>query len=177
MSEKIAEKPVEKVETHAEKPAEKQTVKSAEPQAAPAPSVTPSPAPTHSRKYGKKAILHVYSSFNNTIVTATDLTGAETIVRQSGGMVMRAGGDKASPYSAMQVANAVAEDLKGKGFDEVDILIRAPGGTKSRSPGSGAQSLLRALTRAGMRLGKIEEVTPLPTGNMRKKGGKRGRRV
>ena len=135
------------------------------------------PAPAHARKHGKKAILHVYSSFNNTIVTATDLTGAETIVRQSGGMVMRAGGDRASPYSAMQVANAVAEDLKGKGFDEVDILIRAPGGTKSRSTGPGAQSLLRALTRAGMRLGKIEEVTPLPTGNMKKKGGKRGRRV
>lgn len=129
------------------------------------------------RKAPKKAILHVYSSFNNTIVTATDSTGAETIARQSGGMVMRAGGDRASPYSAMQVANAMADDLKGKGFEEVDILIRAPGGNRSRSPGPGAQALLRALTRAGMRLGKIEEVTPIPTGNMRKKGGKRGRRV
>ena len=143
-----------------------------------APAVAAAPASHHvSRRPGKKAYLHVYSSFNNTSVTATDLTGAETIARQSGGMVMRAGGDRSSPYSAMQIAHALAEDLKGKGFDEVDVLIRAPGGNKSRSPGPGAQSLLRALTRAGLRLGKIEDVTPIPTGNMRKKGGKRGRRV
>ncbi|HIJ99115.1 TPA: 30S ribosomal protein S11 [archaeon] len=129
------------------------------------------------QKKSKKAIIHIFSSFNNTIITATDLTGAETITRHSGGMVVRSGREKPSPYAAMQVANQTADDLRAKGIEEVDVLVRAPGGTDSRSPGPGAQASIRALTRAGIRINRIEDVTPLPTGDMRKKGGKRGRRV
>lgn len=125
----------------------------------------------------KRAVLHIYSSFNNTILTATDVSGAETISRHSGGMVVRSGREKPSPYAAMQVANRVADELRSKGFEEVDILVRAPGGTDSKSPGPGAQSAIRALTRAGIKINRIEDVTPIPTGDMRKKGGKRGRRV
>lgn len=125
----------------------------------------------------KRALLHVYSSFNNTILTATDVTGAETITRQSGGMVVRSGREKPSPYAAMQIANRAAEELRNKGFEEVDILVRAPGGTKAHSPGPGAQSIIRALTRAKIKINRIEDVTPIPTGIMRKKGGRRGRRV
>ncbi len=128
-------------------------------------------------KKSKKAIIHVFSSFNNTIITATDLTGAETITRHSGRMVVRSGREKPSPYAAMQIANQTADELRAKGIEEVDVLVRAPGGTDSRSPGPGAQSAIRALTRAGIRINRIEDVTPLPTGDMRKKGGKRGRRV
>ena len=132
---------------------------------------------TQPGKKTKKAILHIYSSFNNTILTVTDVTGSETITRHSGGMVVRSGRDKPSPYAAMQIANQTADDLRAKGFEEVDVLVRAPGGTDSKSPGPGAQSAIRALTRAGIRINRIEDVTPLPTGDMRKKGGKRGRRV
>jgi len=125
----------------------------------------------------KRAVVHIYSSFNNTIMNVTDITGAETITSISGGMVVRSGREKPSSYAAMQQVRRLADDLKGKGIFEVDVRIKAPGGNKARSPGPGAQSAIRTLTRAGLRVGKIEDVTPIAHGTMRKKGGKRGRRV
>jgi small subunit ribosomal protein S14e len=50
-------------------------------------------------------------------------------------------------------------------------------GNGSKTPGPGAQSALRALARAGMRIGRIEDVTPIPTDSTRRKGGRRGRRL
>jgi len=126
---------------------------------------------------GKKAIVHIYSSFNNTIINATDLTGAETISNSSGGMVVRTGREKPSPFAAMQLAAQIANELKSKGFTLVDIRVRGPGGTGSKSPGPGVQSAIKSLTRAGIRINKIEDVTPIPHGNMSKPGGRRGRRV
>lgn len=128
-------------------------------------------------KKTKRAIVHVYSSFNNTIITATDITGAETITSLSGGMVVRSGREKSSPYAAMQMAGKVARELKSKGFREVDVKMRAPGGTKGRSTGPGAKSVVRSLSRNGVNVRKVEDVTPTGHGHMRKKGGKRGRRV
>jgi small subunit ribosomal protein S11 len=128
-------------------------------------------------KPGKKAVAHIYSSFNNTVVHVTDVTGAETIARYSGGMAVRTGREKPSPYAAMQSANSAADEVKGKGFTEIDVKVRAPGGNRSKSPGPGAQAAIRALTRAGLRIGRVEDVTPIAHGNMRKKGGRRGRRV
>ena len=125
----------------------------------------------------KKAIAHVYSSFNNTILTVSDITAAETIATYSGGMVVRSGREKPSPFAAMEIAKKAADDLKAKGFGMVDVQIRAPGGTRAKSPGSGAQSIIRSLTRAGIKIGKIEDTTPIAHGKMSKKGGKRGRRV
>lgn len=55
--------------------------------------------------------------------------------------------------------------------------MRARGGNKTKAPGPGAQSALRALARAGMKLGRIEDVTPIPTDCTRRKGGRRGRRL
>ena len=126
---------------------------------------------------GKKAVAHIYSSFNNTIVHITDITGAETIARYSGGMSVRTGREKPGPYAAMQSASAAADELRGKGFTIIDVKIRAPGGNRAKSPGPGAQAAIRTLTRAGLRIGRIEDVTPIAHGNMRKKGGRRGRRV
>jgi small subunit ribosomal protein S11 len=57
------------------------------------------------------------------------------------------------------------------------VKVRAPGGNKSKSPGPGAQAAIRALARAGIRIGRIEDVTPVPHDGTRKKGGRRGRRV
>ena len=70
-------------------------------------------------KKSKKAVIHMFSSFNNTILTVTDITGAETITRHSGGMVVRSGREKPSPYAAMQIANKTADDLRSKGIEEV----------------------------------------------------------
>ena len=130
-----------------------------------------------SEKEGKTAILRVYSSKNNTIITATDLSGAETITWASGGMIVDADRDEGKPYAAMQAANKVANDLKEKGFTNVIIRIRGPGGNKSKTPGPGAQAVVRMIARKGLRILRIEDVTPLPTDSMRKKGGRKGRRV
>ncbi|KAJ9177911.1 hypothetical protein P3X46_009839 [Hevea brasiliensis] len=57
------------------------------------------------------------------------------------------------------------------------IKLRAKGGNKSKTPGPGAQSALWALARSGMKIGCIEDVTPIPTDSTRRKGGRRGRRL
>jgi len=125
----------------------------------------------------RKGIAHIYASYNNIIITVTDQTGAETIAKCSGGMVVKADKDEASPYAAMRAAQAVADALHSKGINRIDVYIRAPGGNRSTSPGPGAQAAIRALARARIRIGRIEDVTPIPHDGTKKKGGKRGRRV
>jgi small subunit ribosomal protein S11 len=125
----------------------------------------------------REGVAHIFASFNNIIITVTDLTGAETITRCSGGMVARSAKDEGSPYTAMKVAQIVAETAKEKGFDRVNVKIRGKGGNKSITPGRGAQAAIRALVRAGLKIGKIEDVTPIPHDGCRKKGGRRGKRV
>ncbi len=124
----------------------------------------------------KWGVAHIFASFNNTIIHVTDLTGAETIAQYSGGMVVKSDREESSPYAAMKAADKVAEEVKDKGFTGVHIKVRAPGGSGSKSPGPGAQASIRALARAGLEIGKIEDVTPIPHDGTRKKGGGRGRR-
>jgi small subunit ribosomal protein S11 len=125
----------------------------------------------------KWGIAHIYSSVNNTIIHITDMTGAETIARCSGGMVTDRDKDKGSPFPAMNAARKVASDALSKGVTGVHLKIRAPGGHKKKMPGQGAQPAIRALVRAGLRIGRIEDVTPIPHDSTRKPGGRRGRRV
>lgn len=125
----------------------------------------------------KWGIAHIYASANNTIITITDLTGAETIAKCSGGMVTETDSKQGSPYAAMAAAQRAAEEAIAKGITGVHVRIRAPGGIKSKQPGAGAQASIRALTRAGLEIGRIEDVTPIPHDGTRPKGGKRGRRV
>ena len=125
----------------------------------------------------KWGIAHIYSSVNNTIIHITDMTGAETIARCSGGMVTDRDKDKGSPFPAMNAARKVASDAVAKGLTGIHLKIRAPGGHKKKMPGQGAQPAIRALVRAGLRRGKIEDVTPVPHDTTRKPGGRRGRRV
>ncbi|HEC76720.1 MAG TPA: 30S ribosomal protein S11 [Thermoplasmatales archaeon] len=125
----------------------------------------------------KWAIAHIFSSHNNTIITITDVTGAETLAKCSGGMVVKADKDEPSPYAAMIAAQRVAEEIKEKGIEGVHIRVRGIGRGRSKSPGPGAQAAIRTLARAGLKIGRIEDVTPLPHDGCREKGGKRGRRV
>ncbi|MFB6265660.1 MAG: 30S ribosomal protein S11, partial [Candidatus Nanohaloarchaea archaeon] len=74
-------------------------------------------------------------------------------------------------------AKKAAEEAGEKGLEGVDIRVRAPGGTKAKMPGKGAQPAIRALTRSDLEVGKIEDVTPVPHDSTREKGGKRGRRL
>ena len=125
----------------------------------------------------KWAIAHIYASYNNIIITVTDQTGGETIAKCTGGMVVKSQKDESSPYAAMKAAELVADTLKEKGIDGIHVRVRAPGGNKDTSPGPGAQAAIRALARAGLKIGRIEDVTPLPHDGTKKKGGRRGRRV
>ncbi|KAF9157738.1 ribosomal protein S14, S11 [Actinomortierella ambigua] len=122
-------------------------------------------------------VAHIFASFNDTFVHVTDLTGRETISRVTGGMKVKADRDEASPYAAMLAAQDVAAKCKEVGITALHIKLRATGGNRSKTPGPGAQSALRALARAGMKIGRIEDVTPTPTDSTRKKGGRRGRRL
>ncbi|PSP27063.1 30S ribosomal protein S11 [Halobacteriales archaeon QH_2_65_14] len=110
----------------------------------------------------KWGIAHVHASFNNTIITITDQTGAETLAKSSGGTVVKQNRDEASPYAAMQMAEEVAEDVMNQGVEGVHVRVRGPGGNQQQNPGPGAQATIRALARAGLEIGRIEDVTPIP---------------
>ncbi|KAH8170711.1 ribosomal protein s11 domain-containing protein [Sarocladium implicatum] len=103
--------------------------------------------------------------------------GRETIVRVTGGMKVKADRDESSPYAAMLAAQDVAVRCKEVGINALHVKIRATGGNGTKTPGPGAQSALRALARAGMKIGRIEDVTPTPSDSTRRKGGRRGRRL
>jgi small subunit ribosomal protein S11 len=130
-----------------------------------------------SRKKEKWGVVNIYSSYNNTIVHITDITGAETIARCSGGMFVKADRYESSPYAAMQSAYNAAQIARDKGITAIHIKVRAPGGHGLKTPGPGAQPAIRALARSGFRIGRIEEITPIPHNGTRRPGGRRGRRV
>jgi small subunit ribosomal protein S14e len=100
-------------------------------------------------------VAHIYASFNDTFVHITDLSGKETIARVTGGMKVKADRDESSPYAAMLAAQDVAEICKSFGINALHIKLRATGGNRSKTPGPGAQSALRALARSGMKIGRI----------------------
>ena len=121
----------------------------------------------------KWGIAHVYASFNNTLITITDQTGAETLAKSSGGTVVKQNRDEASPYAAMQMAEVVAEKAQAAGIEGVHVRVRGPGGNGNSSPGPGAQATIRALARAGIEIGRIEDVTPIPHDGTRAPKNKR----
>lgn len=122
-------------------------------------------------------IIWVFSPWNDTFVHVTDLSGKETICRVTGGMKVKADRDESSPYAAMLAAQDVAQRCKELGITALHIKLRATGGNRTKTPGPGAQSALRALARSGMKIGRIEDVTPIPSDSTRRKGGRRGRRL
>ena len=164
VEEKATETPVE------ETAAETEVESKAEEKAKPEPE-------TKKEVPAKWGIAHIYSSYNNTIIHMTDLTGAETVALSSGGVHVNADRYESSPFAAMKAANTVIESAKTKGFTGFHIRVRAVGGVGSRVPGPGAQAAIRALARGGFKIGRIDDVTPIPHDTTRKKGGKRGRRV
>ena len=77
----------------------------------------------------------------------------------------------------MLAAQDVAVRCKELGVTAIHIKMRATGGNKTKTPGPGAQAALRALARAGLKIGRIEDVTPTPSDCTRRKSGRRGRRL
>ena len=125
----------------------------------------------------KWGIANIFASYNNVMITLTDITGAETIGKVTGGMVVKQAKDQSSPYAAQRAAERIADVAKEREIIGIHVKVRAPGGNKSTSPGPGAQAAIRALARAGLKIGRIEDVTPIPHDGTKKKGGRRGRRV
>jgi small subunit ribosomal protein S11 len=132
------------------------------------------------RDYGplRWGIAHIYTSYNNTIIHITDITGTESIARVSGGMVVKSDRMESSPTAAMVAAKKAAQTAMEKGLNAINIKVKAPGGHNGpNNPGPGAQAAIRALSRMGLKIGTIEDVTPIPHDRCRMKGGRRGRRV
>ena len=125
----------------------------------------------------KWGIANLFASYNNVMITLTDITGAETLGKVTGGMIVKQAKDQSSHYAAQKAAEKIAEIAAEKEIIGIHVKVRAPGGNKSTSPGPGAQAAIRALARAGLKIGRIEDVTPIPHDGTKPKGGRRGRRV
>jgi len=119
-------------------------------------------------------ILNIYTTFNNTLMTLTDLAG-NTIARFSGGESTKQSRLKANPTIAMFVAQKIAEEARDNGITGFYVKIRAE--TGENNPGPGAHTAIKSLTRAGFKIISIMDTTKIPRGGPKKQGGRRGRRV
>lgn len=121
-----------------------------------------------------EAIVNIYTSFNNTIVHVTDMSG-RTITKVSGGMVTKHSRLKANPTIAMFISKRISENMKEFGIKSLYVRIRAK--TGNPTPGPGANAIIKSLSREGFKILNILDVTRVPRGGPKKKGGRRGRRV
>jgi len=120
-----------------------------------------------------EAVINIYTSFNNTIVHVTDMSG-KTITKVTGGMVTKHSRLKANPTIAMFISKRISEDVKDMGIKSFYVRIRAK--TGNPAPGPGAHTIIKSLTREGFKILNILDTTRLPRGGPKKKGGRRGRR-
>ena len=106
------------------------------------------------------------------------MSSTETLAWASGGMMVKSPPARRQWIRCHAVRTLkVVGTLKEKGITHVHVRIRAPGGVGMKTPGSGAQAVVRTIARTGVRIRRIEDVTPLPTDSIKRKGGRRGRRV
>ena len=105
------------------------------------------------RRNVAKAIVHIKATFNNTLITITDLNG-DTICSGSAGCVGFKGSRKSTPFAAQQAAQRCANTAVRNGVREVEIRVKGPG--------SGRESAISAIQQVGLRIASIEDVTPLP---------------
>jgi len=98
-------------------------------------------------------IAHIYSTFNNTIVTITD-KGGNVLAWASGGNVGFKGTRKSTPYAAQLAAQQAAKQAQGHGVQQVDVLVKGPG--------PGRESAIRSLQTVGLQVNTIRDVTPVP---------------
>jgi len=105
------------------------------------------------RKNVVRAVAHIKATFNNTLITITDLEG-DTVCSSSAGCVGFKGSRKSTPFAAQQAAQRCAGTAMRNGVREVEIKVKGPG--------PGRESAISALQQAGLRIASIEDVTPLP---------------
>ena len=105
------------------------------------------------RKHIEKGAAHIRSSFNNTMVTITDLNGNAISWASSGGLGFR-GSRKSTPYAAQMVAETAAKAAMEHGLKTVEVYVKGPG--------QGREAAIRALQSAGLEVVMIKDVTPIP---------------
>ncbi len=105
------------------------------------------------RKNIAEGVVHIHSTFNNTIVTITDFQG-NVISWSSAGAMGFKGSRKGTPFAAQQAADSAAKKAMDHGLRSVQIFVRGPG--------AGRESALRALQSAGISISLIKDVTPIP---------------
>ena len=105
------------------------------------------------RKNIEKGAVHIRASFNNTIVTITDLTG-NTISWASAGELGFKGSRKSTPFAAQSAAETAAKAAMEHGLKSVEVFVKGPG--------SGRESAIRALETVGLQITMIKDVTPVP---------------
>ncbi len=99
------------------------------------------------------AVVHVTSTFNNTLVSITTLDG-DVLLRSSAGRLGFKGSRKGTPFAASQIATNLAKEMAVMGVKNVEINLQGPG--------SGRDSVVRALQSAGIHISVLRDVTPLP---------------
>ena len=105
------------------------------------------------KKHVAHGIAHVHASFNNTIVTITDLEG-NVVSWSSAGTLGFKGSRKGTPFAAQQAATSAASSAREHGLRSIEIRVKGPG--------SGRESAIRALQAAGVEIKSIRDVTPIP---------------
>ena len=100
-----------------------------------------------------KGVVHIKATFNNTMVTITDLNG-ETLCWYSAGTVGFKGARKATPFAATRAAERVASKAKRMGVREVEVRVKGPG--------SGRESAITGLSSSGLLVTAVEDHTPIP---------------
>ena len=116
------------------------------------------------KSYGQNGVVHIKSSFNNTIVTISDLSGNAVSWSSSGSMGFR-GSKKSTPYAAQIATDAAGKKAYDIGLRKLDVMMKGPG--------SGRESALRALQSIGFIINNIKDVTPLPHNGCRPKKKRR----
>ena len=120
------------------------------------------------RKKAKKMVpqgqAHIFATFNNTIVTITDLNG-NTVSWASAGMAGFKGSRKSTPYAARLAAQNAARIAAENGMQEMDVIVKGPG--------PGREQAIRSLQASGIKVKSIRDITPVPHNGCRPKKKRR----
>lgn len=116
------------------------------------------------RRHVSRGIAHIKASFNNTLITITDLNG-DVLCQASAGTMGFKGTRKSTPFAAQRAVEQAAHAAKKYGLVEVEVRVKGPG--------SGRDAAITALQSSGLRIHSIEDVTPLPHNGCRPKKKRR----
>ena len=101
----------------------------------------------------QSGIAHVEATFNNTLISITDMGGNVLVWMTAGGQGFK-GSRKSTPFAAQKAAEVVAKKAMEQGMKQVDVYVKGPG--------SGRESAVRSMQAAGLKINMIKDVTPIP---------------